>query len=42
MRGIKKRSISSLKAFCDELAKLPLLSEPGRAYEYGFSTDVLG
>jgi len=42
MRGIKKRSISSLKAFCEELAKLPLLSEPGRAYEYGFSTDVLG
>lgn len=28
--------------FCDELAKIPLLYDPGACWEYGRSTDVLG
>ena len=28
--------------FIERLAKLPLLNQPGTAWEYGFSTDVLG
>jgi CubicO group peptidase (beta-lactamase class C family) len=31
----------SLEAFCDALAALPLLFEPGSAWNYSFSTDVL-
>ncbi|MFA7503824.1 MAG: serine hydrolase domain-containing protein [Burkholderiaceae bacterium] len=28
--------------FCEELAKIPLLHDPGAFWEYGYSTDVLG
>lgn len=31
-----------LETFCDELAKIPLVHEPGEAWTYGVSTDVLG
>lgn len=30
------------EAFCDELAKIPLLHDPGAFWEYSRSTDVLG
>lgn len=30
------------EAFCDELAKIPLLHDPGASWEYSRSTDVLG
>lgn len=33
--------IRSLRRYVDELAKIPLLFEPGLRYEYGHSTDVL-
>jgi CubicO group peptidase (beta-lactamase class C family) len=32
----------TLESFCKELAKLPLVNEPGTVWEYGHSTDVLG
>lgn len=32
----------NLKAFIDKISKLPLLFEPGTAYEYGYSTDICG
>lgn len=32
----------NLKMFIAQLAKLPLLFEPGTAYEYGYSTDICG
>ena len=32
----------TLESFCKELAKLPLMYEPGTVWEYGHSTDVLG
>ena len=31
-----------LENFCDELAKLPLVHEPGEGWTYGVGTDVLG
>ena len=31
-----------LEQFCDELAKLPLVHEPGEGWTYGVGTDVLG
>merc|ERR1740121_479931 len=34
-------TISSLKAFVERLAKIPLVCQPGETYEYGFSMDVL-
>ena len=36
------RNSSNLKEFSSKLAKLPLLFEPGTAYEYGYSTDLCG
>ena len=32
----------TLEAFCKELAKLPLMYEPGTVWEYSHSSDVLG
>ncbi len=32
----------SIQAFVEALPKLPLAHQPGTAFEYGFSTDVLG
>eukprot|EP00658_Telonema_sp_P-2_P009894 TRINITY_DN13697_c0_g1_i3.p1 TRINITY_DN13697_c0_g1~~TRINITY_DN13697_c0_g1_i3.p1 ORF type:complete len:263 (-),score=56.65 TRINITY_DN13697_c0_g1_i3:28-816(-) len=32
----------SLAEFCDQLAQLPLLFEPGSAWHYGYNTDVVG
>jgi CubicO group peptidase (beta-lactamase class C family) len=32
----------TLESFCKELAKLPLMYEPGTVWEYGHSSDVLG
>eukprot|EP00927_Polykrikos_kofoidii_P055285 TRINITY_DN49561_c0_g1_i1.p1 TRINITY_DN49561_c0_g1~~TRINITY_DN49561_c0_g1_i1.p1 ORF type:complete len:559 (-),score=74.35 TRINITY_DN49561_c0_g1_i1:104-1780(-) len=40
--GVVRGRIKSLAAFVDEVAKYPLLFEPGTRYEYGVSTDVLG
>eukprot|EP00928_Gymnodinium_smaydae_P046481 TRINITY_DN30971_c0_g1_i1.p1 TRINITY_DN30971_c0_g1~~TRINITY_DN30971_c0_g1_i1.p1 ORF type:complete len:525 (-),score=119.08 TRINITY_DN30971_c0_g1_i1:33-1607(-) len=34
--------ISTLDAWVDELAKLPLWSQPGACYGYGYSYDILG
>ncbi len=31
-----------LGQFCDELAKIPLVHEPGQSWRYGVNTDVLG
>jgi len=31
-----------LKAFINKISQLPLLFEPGTAYEYGYSTDICG
>jgi CubicO group peptidase (beta-lactamase class C family) len=36
------RHSTNLKEFSIKLAKLPLLFEPGTAYEYGYSTDLCG
>ncbi len=33
---------ATLESICDELATLPLLFQPGSAWGYGMSTDVLG
>lgn len=33
---------NNLKGFIDKVSKLPLLFEPGTAYEYGHSTDICG
>ena len=32
----------NLKTFIDKISQLPLLFEPGTAYEYGYSTDICG
>mmetsp|Transcript_78597 Transcript_78597/g.139483 ORF Transcript_78597/g.139483 Transcript_78597/m.139483 type:complete len:477 (+) Transcript_78597:99-1529(+) len=42
LEGVASGRLRSLAAFVDELAKIPLLFEPGLRYEYGHSIDVLG
>jgi len=42
VEGVESGRLSSLAAFVDELAAVPLVLEPGTRYEYGYSTDVLG
>ena len=39
-RGLLGGGGVSLGDFCDSLAELPLLFEPGTAWHYGFNTDV--
>jgi len=38
----ERGEITTLAAWVDELAKLPLRYHPGTKFEYGYSTDVLG
>ncbi len=40
--GTQPPSDGDINAFIDRLTKLPLAHQPGTAFEYGFSTDVLG
>eukprot|EP00933_Yihiella_yeosuensis_P018571 TRINITY_DN15193_c0_g1_i1.p1 TRINITY_DN15193_c0_g1~~TRINITY_DN15193_c0_g1_i1.p1 ORF type:complete len:483 (-),score=84.84 TRINITY_DN15193_c0_g1_i1:80-1528(-) len=42
MDKVRKGTIRDLAEFCEELAKVPLLSEPGKRYEYSFCTDIIG
>lgn len=41
-KAAQRGAISTLKDFVEKLSKVPLLSQPGETYEYGFSMDVLG
>lgn len=40
--GVTVNAEETLESFCDAMAALPLLFEPGTAWGYGNSTDVLG
>lgn len=40
--GIAQPRLSTLPTLCDDIAGLPLLFQPGSAWGYGASTDVLG
>lgn len=40
--AVQKGNIRTLKSFVDNLATIPLMSQPGHKYNYGFSFDVLG
>lgn len=40
--GVTPALENTTAEFIDRLAKLPLAHQPGTAFEYGFSTDVLG
>ncbi|CAK0842044.1 unnamed protein product [Prorocentrum cordatum] len=42
MKRVQRGRVADLATFCEGLAELPLVAEPGRRYEYSFSTDVLG
>eukprot|EP00746_Dinoflagellata_sp_MGD_P162454 gnl/MRDRNA2_/MRDRNA2_90024_c0_seq1.p1 gnl/MRDRNA2_/MRDRNA2_90024_c0~~gnl/MRDRNA2_/MRDRNA2_90024_c0_seq1.p1 ORF type:complete len:562 (-),score=117.04 gnl/MRDRNA2_/MRDRNA2_90024_c0_seq1:234-1919(-) len=42
VEGVAQGRICSLAQFVDELAVVPLLSEPGTKKEYSYSVDVLG
>lgn len=38
----KSGEITTLEAWCNELAKVPLKGQPGRYWDYSYSLDVLG
>lgn len=42
VKGVEQGRIRSLAAWVDELAKVPLIFEPGTRYEYSYCSDVLG
>jgi len=42
VQAVNQGEVKSLEVWCRELAKIPLRSEPGDRWEYGYSTDVLG
>merc|ERR1719361_2937568 len=42
VEGVEFGRVTSLAAFVEELASVPLVFDPGTRYEYGYSTDVLG
>jgi CubicO group peptidase (beta-lactamase class C family) len=39
-KGIHSERGTTLESFCDTLAELPLLFQPGTCWNYGFNTDV--
>lgn len=39
---VRNGQVTDLAHFCEELAEVPLLSEPGKRFEYSFCTDILG
>lgn len=39
---VDRGEVPSLAAWCDELAQVPLLFQPGSDWGYGYSSDVLG
>ena len=41
-RRARRGEISDLEGLCGELADLPLQSQPGARYDYGYSFDLLG
>lgn len=41
-KKVDRREITSLKEWCIELSKIPLVSEPGTKWMYSYSIDVLG
>ena len=41
-RKLSVQNFSSLPEFCDAVAKLPLLFEPGSKWNYSIATDILG
>lgn len=42
VRRVDQGLVTSLAAWCDEIAKLPLRFEPGKDWGYGYSSDILG
>merc|ERR1719330_487321 len=39
---VDEGKITSLAAWCDEIAKVPLRFDPGKDWGYGYSSDLLG
>lgn len=42
VRRVDAGKVQSLEALCDELARLPLLFQPGERYRYSMGMDVIG